>query len=206
MNSTGHTCPGCGRDDLVQAVPAAYLAGRDSVTSRERNSDGDMRTVTRRVSTALSEALAPVPKEPTDGLGCLGVFTGFVAVVSFLVWVLAGKAFEEVPDGVYFGEPPSGPDPDLAFLGWVSGLALCATLLVVVVLIRRRGEFARLTRGRLRAEELWARGWYCHRCGTVHLRDVPHEDARPLSLQEFRERVWERGGYGDLAARQRATG
>ncbi|MFB7866175.1 hypothetical protein [Streptomyces sp. NPDC056069] len=206
MNTTAHNCPGCGRDDLVQAVPAAYLAGRDSVTRRERNSDGDMRTVTRRVTTALAEALAPVPKEPTYGLGGLGVLAGFVSVATFLLWVFAGKAFEEVPDGAYFGEPPSGPDPDLSFLGWVSALALCVTLLVVAVLVRRRGEFARLTRGRHQAEELWSHGWYCHRCGTVHLRDVPHEDVRPLSLQEFREQVWQRGGYGDLAARQRVSG
>ncbi|MFI8828327.1 hypothetical protein [Streptomyces sp. NPDC053431] len=206
MEKNGHACPGCGRDDLVQAVPAAYLAGRDDVTRRERNRDGDVRTVTRRVTTALSEALAPVPREPTYGLGVLGVFTGFVSVAAFVGWVLLGKAFEEVPDGVYFGEPPSGPDPDFSFLGRISGLALCVTLLVVVVLVRRRGEFVRLTRGRERAEELWACGWYCHRCGTVHLRDLPEEDVRPFSLQEFRERVWERGGYGELAARQRAIG
>ncbi|MEV6330779.1 hypothetical protein [Streptomyces sp. NPDC051909] len=207
---TGHTCPGCGRDDLVQAVPAVYLAGRDAVTSRERDSDGDMRTVTRRVTTALSQALAPMPKAPTYGLGCLGVFAGLVAVGTFLGWVFAGRAFEEVPDGAYgyFGGPPPalGPDPDLAFLGWVSGLALCVALLVTGVLVRRRAAFVRQTRGRHRAEELWSHGWYCHRCGTVHLRDVPGEDVRPLTLQAFRERVWERGGYGDLAAHQRATG
>ncbi|MEU3076004.1 hypothetical protein [Streptomyces laurentii] len=152
ISGNGQTCPGCGRDDLTQAVPAAYLAGRTAVTSRERDMDGDSRTVTRRETTALSAALAPVPKGPTYALGCLGALAGVVAVV----------------------------------------------------LVRRRNAFARLTRGRQRAEALWARGWYCHRCGTAHFADVPGEDVRPLTLQEFRERVWEAGGYGDLAAQRRA--
>ncbi|MGW4160445.1 hypothetical protein [Streptomyces sp. NPDC004788] len=206
MNTnSGRACPGCGRDDLVQAVPAAYLAGRDSVTSRERNGDGHVRTVTRRVTTALAEALAPVPKEPAQGLAGVAAFAGFVAVGSFLGWVFAGRAFEEVPDGAYFGAPDS-LGPDLSFLGWVSGLALCVAVLATLVLVRRRGEFARRTRGRQQAEELWAHGWYCHRCGTVHLVDVPGEDTVPLTLQRFRERVWERGGYGELAGRQRVAG
>ncbi|MFD0367712.1 hypothetical protein [Streptomyces sp. NPDC127114] len=211
MNTTSHGCPGCGRDDQVQAVPAVYLGGQDAVTGRERNSDGDMRTVTRRVTTALSEALAPVPKEPTYGIGCLGLFAGVVAVGTFLGWVFVGGAFEdepELPDGPYFGTSPllEDPGPDLSFLGWISALALCVAALVVAVLVRRKTAFARRTRGRHLAEELWSHGWYCHRCGTVHFAGLPGEDTAPLTLQRFRERVWERGGYGDLAAHQRAVG
>lgn len=64
MSRTRYICPGCDRDDLVQAVPAVYLGGRDAVTGRERNRDGDTRTVTRTVTTGLSDALAPVPEPP----------------------------------------------------------------------------------------------------------------------------------------------
>ncbi|BAU84051.1 hypothetical protein SLA_3137 [Streptomyces laurentii] len=213
ISGNGQTCPGCGRDDLTQAVPAAYLAGRTAVTSRERDMDGDSRTVTRRETTALSAALAPVPKGPTYALGCLGALAGVVAVGAFLGWIVMGKAveiYDDVAGGV--GEEgadpyapfPSDPGPDASFLGWLSLVALCAVVVVAVVLVRRRNAFARLTRGRQRAEALWARGWYCHRCGTAHFADVPGEDVRPLTLQEFRERVWEAGGYGDLAAQRRA--
>ncbi|WMX46557.1 hypothetical protein [Streptomyces roseicoloratus] len=212
MSTTSHECPGCGRDDLVQAVPAVYLGGRDSVTGRERNSDGNTRTVTRRVTTALSEALAPVPKEPSSAIGGLGFFAGFVCVAAFMGWVLVGGAFEdepEIPDGVYgsFGGPPEPArlGSDLSFLGWVSGLALAVALAVIVILVRRRAAFLHRIRDRHRAEELWSQGWYCHRCGTVHLVGVPGEDTAPLTLQRFRERVWERGGYGDLAARRRVV-
>ncbi|MFD3529891.1 hypothetical protein [Streptomyces sp. NPDC058664] len=228
--SRTHTCPGCGRDDLVQAVPAVYTAGRDTVTSRERDRDGDMRTVTRRVSTGLSDALAPVPRPPTYGIVALGVLAALVSVGTFIGGVQAGHWFEDGPaeaggdgvphvGGVYLvpegsttpdysqplGTAGSAPPPDFAHLGWISAAALLVVVLVTVVASRRRTAFARLTRGRHRAEELWSHGWYCHRCGTVHLAGVPGEDRTPLTLQRFRERVWEHGGYGDLAAEQRAV-
>lgn len=188
-----------------------YLGGRDAVRSRERDRDGDMRTVTRTVTTGLSRALAPVPTAPTYGISCLGVFAGFVTVATSMAWVFVGGAMEDDPDPSSPGYPYGSPEPsarlgpDLGFLPWISALALLVTVLVIVVLVRRKATFARRTRGRHRAEELWSRGWYCHRCGTVHFVDVPGEDRAPLTLQQFRERVWEHGGYGDLAAEQRAV-
>ncbi|GEB58561.1 hypothetical protein [Streptomyces gardneri] len=209
MSRTTNTCPGCDRDDRVQAVPAVYLAGRDAVTSRERNRDGDMRTVTRTVTTGLSDALAPVPEEPAHRIGCVGLLAGFVCIASFMAWVFVGGALEDdqAPEADFgaFGPPPAELGPDLWFTGWLSAVALAVALLVVLELRRRRTAFAHLTRGRHRAEELWSCGWYCHRCGTVHFEDIPGEDRTPLTLQRFRERVWEHGGYGDLAAEQRAV-
>ncbi|MER5309863.1 hypothetical protein ABT034_19005 [Streptomyces sp. NPDC002773] len=228
--SRTHTCPGCGREDRVQAVPAVYLAGRDAVSSRERDSDGDMRTVTRTVTTGVSDALAPVPRSPTYGIVVLGVFAALVSIGTFIGGVQAGHWFEDEPaaaggdgvphvGGVYLipegssepdysqplGTVAAAPPPDFAFLGWISAFALLTAVLVLAVVLRRRSAFARLTRGRHRAEELWSHGWYCHRCGTVHLEGVPGEDRIPLTLQRFREKVWEHGGYGDLAAEQRAV-
>ncbi|MFF0425897.1 hypothetical protein ACFYUJ_15990 [Streptomyces sp. NPDC004520] len=215
MSRVRNTCPGCDRDDRVQAVPAVYVGGRDAVSSRERDRDGDMRTVTRTVTTGLSDALAPVPEPPSYAIGCLGVLAAAVSVGTFLGGSLAGHWFRddpapEEPEPSRWGfvpvpAPASDPGPDLAFLGWISALALLAAVLVFTVLWRRKTAFARLTRGRHRAEELWSHGWYCHRCGTVHFEGVPGEDRAPLTLQRFRERVWEHGGYGDLAAVQRAV-
>ncbi|MEU0400409.1 hypothetical protein ABZ318_09160 [Streptomyces sp. NPDC006197] len=230
MSRTRTTCPGCDRDDRVQAVPAVYLAGRDALTSRERNRDGDMRTVTRTVTTGLSDALAPVPQPPTYGIVVLGIFAALVSVATFISGAQAGHWFEDEPagadgdgvprvGGVYLvpdgsttpdysqplGTTGAEPPPDFAYLGFISAAALLAVVLVAVVIHRRRTAFARLTRGRHRAEELWSHGWYCHRCGTVHFEGVPGEDRTPLTLQRFRERVWEHGGYGDLAAEQRAV-
>ncbi|MFE5946868.1 hypothetical protein [Streptomyces sp. NPDC056480] len=216
--SRTHTCPGCGRDDRVQAVPAVYLGGRDAVSSRERDRDGDMRTVTRTVTTGLSRALAPMPEPPSYAVGCLGVLAVAVAVGTFLGGALGGKWFEDEPAPaepversgyqLVAPEPPfgaAGPPPDVGFLAWISAFALLAAVLVFTLLYRRKARFTRLTRGRHRAEELWSCGWYCHRCGTVHFEGVPGEDRAPLTLQQFRERVWAHGGYGDLAGEQRAV-
>ncbi|GHG24372.1 hypothetical protein [Streptomyces zaomyceticus] len=208
-----HDCPGCGRDDRVQAVPAVYLGGRDSVSGRERDSDGDMRTVTRTVTTGLSKALAPVPEPPGEAVGCFGYLAVLVAIGTFLGGALGGKWFQDEPadeppelGGWHMSPQEVGAEapPAYEFLGWISAFALIAAVLVFTLVYRRKARFARQTRGRHRAEELWSRGWYCHRCGTVHFADVPGEDRRPLTLQQFRERVWEHGGYGDLATAQRA--
>ncbi|GAA3939014.1 hypothetical protein GCM10022244_54130 [Streptomyces gulbargensis] len=210
MSGTAHTCPGCGRDDRVQAVPAVHLAGRDAVTRRERGRNGAPRTVTRTVTTGLSDALAPVPRPPSYAIGGLGFLAGAVSAAAYLL----GGALEEAgeptgPEGwnLLPGEASAGSHAAevSTVTGWTSIAALCVALLVLVELWRRRATHARLTRGRDRAEELWSRGWYCHRCGTVHLVGAPGEDRTPLSLQQFREKVWTQGGYGAVAARQRAV-
>ncbi|MEV7568780.1 hypothetical protein [Streptomyces tanashiensis] len=173
-----------------------------------------MRTVTRTVTTGLSDALAPVPVPPTYGLGCLGVLAVAVSIGTFLGGAIGGKWFSDGPaheppelSDWHLGpqDLPAEPPPAYEFLGWISALTLVAAVLVFVLVMRRRAAFARITRRRHHAEELWSHGWYCHRCGTVHFADAPGEDRSPLSLQRFREKVWERGGYGDLAARQRAV-
>ncbi|MGW5779089.1 hypothetical protein [Streptomyces sp. NPDC003863] len=173
-----------------------------------------MRTVTRTVTAGLSDALAPVPVPPTHGLGRLGVLAGAVSLGTFLGGAIGGKWFSDEPTH----EPPESggwhpaaqdlpaePPPAYEFLGWISALALVAAVLAFAIGVRRRAAFTRITRRRHHAEELWPHGWYCHPCGTVHFADVPGEDRRPLSLQRFREKVRERGGYGDPAAQQRAV-
>ncbi|MFD7320639.1 hypothetical protein ACFV9D_06035 [Streptomyces sp. NPDC059875] len=189
----------------MQAVPAVYLEGRDAIRVTERR-DGQDRTVTSRVTTALSDALAPAPKPPTYAMGCLGVLAVLVSVATFVAGTQAGHWFPEedqAPDFALYGVPE--PEPSLTFLGVISALALLAAVLAFVQLARRRTAFRRVMRGRPTAEDLWSRAWYCSRCGTVHFGAGFGEDSRPLTFQQFRERVWEAGGYGALAAEQRAV-
>ncbi|MFD0568930.1 hypothetical protein ACFQ0T_06125 [Kitasatospora gansuensis] len=65
---------------------------------------------------------------------------------------------------------------------------------------RQKAAFRNRLAGRPAAEELWTRAWYCARCGTAHFPATPDEPAQALTLQDFRRRIWQAGGYGELAA------
>lgn len=95
----------------------------------------------------------------------------------------------------------AAPRPDLAFLGWVSALALLAAVVLSVRTAMRQSARKRLLAGRAGAERLWSKGWYCQRRDTVHFRTEPGEEARALTLQEFQAKGWEAGGYGHLGDR-----
>ncbi|MEU3555064.1 hypothetical protein [Streptomyces fragilis] len=111
-----------------------------------------------------------------------------------------GSTFETVP------VPPSAEDSgldDLLVLPWAAaGVMGAGTVLLTVLAVRKQRENARVRAGRPVAERIWARGWYCRRCGTVHFPDAEGAQAEPLQLAEFRHLVWSEGGYGHLAARR----
>ncbi|WP_457031903.1 hypothetical protein [Kitasatospora sp. P5_F3] len=219
----GHTlepCPSCGLADQVKGVPAVYLAGRDRILVPGRDSEGRSTTVTRTVTTGVSDALSPVPQSltvgsavKTAGIGFLGGFAVLVAIGTFLGGALAGHWFsaDPAPDDRFgvsaYGSwsssvAPSPPHlPDLAFLGWISGFALLAAVLLFTTVVRRGAATRTRLAGRPAAEELWATAWYCARCGTAHFPPTPTDPAYSLTLQEFRRRIWQAGGYGDLADR-----
>ncbi|KQV22919.1 MULTISPECIES: hypothetical protein [unclassified Kitasatospora] len=235
----GHTlvpCPSCGLTDEVKRVPAVHLAGRDRVLVPARDQDGRSTTVTRTVTTAVSDALSPVPLlgaatvAKAAGFIALGVFALFIAVGTFIGGALGGRWFADDPapaarpqgygrgvtgwvevDGVRTwtyadaGSSASADHPDLAFLGWISGFALLAAVLLFVLAASRKAALRTRLAGRPAAEELWAQAWYCARCATAHFPPTPGEPARALSLQEFRRRIWQAGGYGDLADRYPAV-
>ncbi|RAG83400.1 hypothetical protein DN069_22535 [Streptacidiphilus pinicola] len=198
------SCPGCGQLDRVAAVPAVYLSGKDAIQVAVP-AQGDMpaRTETRQVTTALAEALAPVPAGPR-GQGCLG---GAGALALFVAVAAAGVA--AIAPSPSDGASPVGfPDvdggsvfPDLSWLWWVVGSAGLVGLALFGALaaqsLARRGRIA----GRAQAEALWSRGWYCARCATVHFRAAADVPQGPLPLGEFRRLVWGAGGYADLAGR-----
>lgn len=202
-------CPSCGRGDEVRAVQAVFLDGHGHVRE-ETGSGAERRTTTREVTSRLARALAPVPPAPrVSGRAVLGYLLTFVSVGTFLGGALSGHWFSASAEDSRPPYPapgwneliPPGREADHLFLGWTSGLALLAAVLLFAAVARAlRAYRARTEPGRPAAESLWARGWYCARCSTAHFADGP-----ALSLQEFRTRVWTAGGYGDLAEAHRAV-
>lgn len=198
-------CPRCGRDDQVLGVSAAYLRAKAEL--REEVGRGeDAKVTTREVHSALGKALAVAPEEPEGGtMGCFGVVLLLVSIGTFIWGAFQGKWFDR--DAATRFVPGTGGDvgrfvvdPPMTYLGVISA----ASLLVGVVLIAVSSRAVRIWRrrtepGRAAADRVWAEGWYCGRCGTVHLAGE-----RAMTLQEFRIRVWSAGGYGDLAVRHPA--
>ncbi|MCX5300115.1 hypothetical protein OG898_27095 [Streptomyces sp. NBC_00193] len=198
------TCPRCGREDQVLGVSAAYLRSKAKMRV-ERGGGEDEIVTTREENSELAKALAVAPDEPDSGTaGCIGVLL-FLASVGAFVWsAIEGKWFE---DGSTFprlygtDDAPFTVDQPSTYLVWIGA----ALLLVGIVLLALSGRAVRTWRrrtepGRVAADRVWADGWYCGRCGTVHFAGE-----RALSLQEFRTRVWSAGGYGDLAVRHPAV-
>ncbi|MCM1965794.1 hypothetical protein [Streptomyces sp. G1] len=198
------TCPRCGREDQVLGVSAAYLRSKAKMRV-ERGGGEDDSVTTREGNSALAKALAVAPDEPDNGTaGCLGVLLLLASVGAFVWSAIEGKWFE---DGSTFprlygtGDAPFTVDQPSTYLVWIGA----ALLLVGIVLLALSGRAVRTWRrrtepGRVAADRVWADGWYCGRCGTVHFAGE-----RALSLQEFRTRVWSAGGYGDLAVRHPAV-
>ncbi|MDJ0381204.1 hypothetical protein [Streptomyces sp. G-G2] len=94
----------------------------------------------------------------------------------------------------------------MAYLAWISGLALLAAVVLFFALnryelrVRRRAEA-----GRAAAERVWSDGWFCARCARVYFARSGEDRGPALNLREFRVQVWEAGGYGDRVARHPTT-
>ncbi|WP_405014958.1 hypothetical protein [Kitasatospora sp. NBC_01539] len=199
-------CPSCGLTDLVVGVPAAYHAGRDSerITTRARFAEPET-TVTRSVTTSLADALEPAPTPPASAGRAAGMALLVVSVGTFAGGAVAGHWFGDAVSTDRRTYPfdlasvADAPRPDYAFLGWISGFALLAAVLLLVGTAVRRSAHRRRLAGRPAAERVWSQGWYCLRCGTVHFPAVRGRAVTALTLREFRTVVWEAGGYGHLA-------
>ncbi|MEV7521162.1 hypothetical protein [Streptomyces sp. NPDC091371] len=208
----GLECPSCHRSDQVRAVPAVCLSGHRRF--HEAGTGGaEQRTDTSEVVPRLADALASTPPPPvTAGRTALGVLLVLVSIGTFIGGALGGKWFADAPEPEDHGSlqlwggatwaAPSEPEAELLFLGWISALALLAAALLIGSAVRIQRAFrARIAAGREAAEEVWSRGWCCARCATVHFAGGP-----AMTLQEFRTRMWDAGGYGDLARVHRVTG
>ncbi|MCX4524495.1 MULTISPECIES: hypothetical protein [unclassified Streptomyces] len=160
-------------------------------------------TVTREENSALATALAPAPPEPSEvGRSCLGTVL-ILASIGIAIWgAVAGKWFDResarrlVAQGN--GDARLVVDPPHTHLAWIAGAALVLGVLLVLVdrLIDRRYA-RRAAAGRGPADRVWSAGWYCGRCGMVHVSGEP-----ALSLLEFRSRVWEAAGFGAQARKR----
>lgn len=188
-------------------MPAAYLAAKS--TRREEVAAGDEKKVTVvEENSAPALALAPAPREPSDGsAGCWAPVLIMVAVGTFVWGAIAGQWFDRDGARGFVPFPGGNGDgrlvvgPSYAAPGWVSGASLVVGVLLFVVLPRISVAWRRRTEaGRAGADRAWSAGWYCGRCGSVHFSLGP-----PLSLHEFRTRVWTAAGYGDLVAKHPVT-
>ncbi|MGW6708107.1 hypothetical protein ACWGDE_24885 [Streptomyces sp. NPDC054956] len=184
-------------------VSAAFLRAKADLRV-EQGSGEDAKVTTREVNSALGKALAVVPEEPSNAsVGCSGMFLLLVSIGTFIWGAFQGKWFDRAAATRFVVEPGGGrfvTDPPLTWLGVVSGASLLLGAILVVVGGRAVRAWRRRTEpGRAAADRVWAEGWYCGRCGTVHF-----DGERAMSLQEFRTRVWSAGGYGDLAVRHPA--
>lgn len=198
-------CPRCGREDQVLGVSAAYLRAK-AERRVETGSGEDAKVTTAEESSALGKALAIAPDEPSNaGAGCFGMLLLLVSVGTFVWGAIQGKWFDR--DAALSFVPGTGgdaghfvSDSPQAYLGWISAASLLLGALLVALSSRAVRVWRRRTEpGRAGADRLWTDGWYCGRCGTVHLTGE-----RAMTLQEFRTRVWSAGGYGDLAVRHPA--
>ncbi|MFE0460466.1 hypothetical protein ACFW1A_14585 [Kitasatospora sp. NPDC058965] len=203
-------CPGCGLTDRLVSVPAAYLAGQQQVVEQvPATDDSAARTRTRTVTSALAEALAPVPRRPPDHLPFLGALLLFATGALLIAGAVVGDWFTSAMDCPTYAVPSYGTvhvvappchDPSAQWLGLLAVLALIGAVLCFVGSARRTRRWRTALAGRPEAERLWSTAWYCGRCGAVHFPGTPAAPSRPVDLPEFRRRVWTAGGYGHLAA------
>ncbi|MFJ4191830.1 hypothetical protein [Kitasatospora sp. NPDC089509] len=198
-------CPTCGLADQVRSVAAEYRAGLTVETVRTRRDDR-WRTETREVASNLARALAPAPERHPERIpGALGAVALFGA--GFLYFTAdSQRDFETSRDRLLAGssllDPSAASEADSLQL--YSGLALLLAVVLLATALLLRVSTNRALAGRPHAERLWSTAWYCSRCGTAHFPPTAGQGAGPLSLQEFRHRVWTAGGYGHLAERHRA--
>ncbi|WP_327308221.1 hypothetical protein OG730_36245 [Streptomyces sp. NBC_01298] len=200
----GLACPRCGREDQVLGVSAAYLRSKAKMRVERGGGEDDSVTL-REENSALAKALAVAPEEPDgDTKGCLGVLSVLVAVGAFIWGGIAGKWFQGDGFPRFYGgdgDLPLGVEDPTTYLGWISAASLVLAPLLLALSGRAERVWRRRTEpGRVAADRVWADGWYCGRCGTVHFAGE-----RAMTLQEFRTRVWSAGGYGDLAVRHPAV-
>ncbi|MFD8787591.1 hypothetical protein [Kitasatospora sp. NPDC059599] len=163
-----------------------------------RHPQGKVGHRTREVVSDLSRALAPAPirdQPPGLTLLVLGAVTTAFAVFAFIAGNLA-RTFDHDEPGftTLQGQGHQGFEVPAAIP--VIALVVAAVFFVTGGVLN--ASAARELAGRPRAEHLWARAWYCDRCGTVHFPPGRGLPAGALSLQEFRRVVWHAGGYGHL--------
>ncbi|WP_330328999.1 hypothetical protein OHS33_04130 [Streptomyces sp. NBC_00536] len=204
-------CPRCGREDQVTAVPAAYLAAKSTIRDEWSDEDNNRRTSVREANSALANALAPAPKEPDTGsVGCWGATLVLVSIGTFVWGAIAGGWFGRESGGWWVeqdgGDRRFVTELPMAYLAWISGIAILAAVALFCAMLRVETAHRRRTAaGRTAAERLWSEGWFCARCAGVYFGRTGEDRGPSLNLRDFRIRVWEAGGYGDLVARHPTT-
>lgn len=183
-------CPGCGRLDQVQHVPAVFQGGHSFFRGQgPAVSSGDGVVFTKvQVSgvsvTAVAPALDPSPP-PRRGGGLLA---------AAIVLALAGSCFLLLPFSAFGDPPPGGVAAKVLGVVVISLPSVCvyaAAGVLVWLYVRRLRAHRRQRRGVPAARQVWEQGWFCHRCGGVYFAD----SGRLLTPAHFRQLVARAGGY-----------
>lgn len=141
----------------------------------------------RQVSIIYAETsrdlLSPWPTlKAADRLAWIGTGCGVLGVVSIAVGnIVRGGAWPGLFAALFCFVYA------LAFYGWATA---------------RRARLTRVKNGMSRALAVWREAWYCDLCDGVFLppgSGYPDEPGAGLmSAAQFRQLVWDAGGYGDL--------
>lgn len=200
------SCPVCGRDDGVSAVPAVYESSHvieETIARAQSIVNDDDSSRDSKASARATLAATPPPSVRSRQLA--------LAPTSRWATCLVGAVFLAFPAGFvqimaessrHFSEANRlAPDPENATLAVVAlGFAALSAACVagMVAALIRRGV---VHRGRGAADAVWRRGWYCGRCALVHF--APGEEppgvlmGQVLDPDQFRALVWTAGGYGN---------
>ena len=201
-------CPRCGYDDSVLSVPAAHATARSTEAALRVVRDDEASFASRSAARARINAALPVvsagelamaPMNSAAGCGCLGLFFT-LAMAGALVGYRAAHS-----SAVTNGSSSAGHGAQVLL-----AVAAVAGFLVVVSVL---GMFRALSRqptlraGRPAAEAVWRRGWYCCRCAVVYFQAGEEPPGvvpgQPLTPTQFKQIVWDVGGYGWLTGPQR---
>ena len=182
-------CPGCRQVDRVTSV--SVVRGRtETVSHTVSDANGIARRETRSRPTPIARELSPVPNGSVTGAAIRCVFFAFATAMLYTTHTTMANA----------GSGSGFPLWPCLLTGSISASGLLTAVWRYI-----RGIPVR--RGRVAAEAVSRRGWYCERCGSVYFQpgQVPI-GAKPehaYTTSEFRRIVFAAGGYEHLARSSR---
>ena len=200
------SCPVCGRDDAVSAVPVVYESSHAAELTIARaqsvvNDDDSSRASKAAARATLAATPPPSVRSrqlvlaPTSRWAACLVGAVLLAFPVGFVQIMAQSSKHFSKTGELTTDPENAALAAVAF-GFAALSAAC--LVGMVAALIRRGV---VNRGRGAADAVWRRGWYCGRCALVHF--APGEEppgvltGQVLDPDRFRALVWTAGGYGN---------
>ena len=178
-------CPSCRQVDRVTNV--SVVRGRTetvSHTTSDANGIARRETSTRPTPIARELALAPRGSVAGAAIGC--VFFAFATTLLYNAHTSMGSA-----------------DLGSGFPLWPCLLTGAVSALGLLTAVWRYVRGIPVRKGKVAAEAVSRRGWYCERCGSVYFQPgqapTGAEPEHAYTTSEFRHIVFAAGGYEHLA-------